>query len=232
MLKVLLIAGHGDGDPGSCGNGYKEAELTREFVSLLNLDLSSIAEVTVFDFNKNCYTYLKSGGNVNFALYDYVLEVHFDSNENKSAKGTTIFVHEAERGTTVEERILNNICLLGFKNRGVIGRSDLRVMNTCKKNYNTSHALLEVCFISNATDMDNYNDKKSQIVSAVVRGIKEGFGLAEPLLYTSAEDITDVLARSYIHISERERFVEALQKAKDENSSLYWGFYKLVNNIK
>ena len=32
MKDWLLIAGHGQGDPGAVGNGYKEADLTREFV--------------------------------------------------------------------------------------------------------------------------------------------------------------------------------------------------------
>ena len=31
-MNVLLIAGHGNGDSGAIGNGYEEAELTREFV--------------------------------------------------------------------------------------------------------------------------------------------------------------------------------------------------------
>lgn len=231
-MKILLIAGHGDGDPGACGNGYREADLTREFVSLLVPELEGIADVDVFDMSKNCYKYLQKGGKVDFSHYDYVLEIHFDSNSNKDAKGCTMFVHNTERGTSVEQRILNAICLLGFKNRGVVKRGDLLVQNTCKKVYQVSHALLEVCFISNASDMDNYMDKKHSIVSAVVHGIKEGFGLSEPLLYTSAEDITDVLSRRYIHISDPEAFVMALQKAKDDNTSLYWGFYKLVNNIK
>ena len=230
-MKILLIAGHGAGDPGACRGGYKEAELTREFVSLLEPELKGVCHVSVFDFDKNCYTYLKNGGKVDFSLYDYVLEVHFNAHEDKSANGTEIYVHDLERGTSVEQRILNGICLSGFKNRGVIKRSDLRVMNTCKKIYNTSHALLEVCFISNDADMDNYMDKKQLIVSAVAHGIKEGFGLSEPILYTSAEDITDILSEKHFHISEKERFVKALQRAKDENSSLYWGYYKLVNNV-
>lgn len=54
----------------------------------------------------------------------------------------------------------------------------------------------------------------------------------EVVLLTSANDITWELNHSYFPITETKKFVEALQKAKDENSSLYWGFYKLVNKIK
>ena len=34
-MKILLISGHGAGDVGAVGNGYREADLTREVVNLL-----------------------------------------------------------------------------------------------------------------------------------------------------------------------------------------------------
>jgi len=47
----------------------------------------------------------------------------------------------------------------------------------------------------------------------------------------TANDITWELAENYIEIKDRDGFVKALDKAKLEESPLYWGFYKLVNNI-
>ena len=79
-MKILLIAGHGQGDPGACALGYQEADLTRELVSLVRPKLSKYAEVTVFDTNKNPYTYLKSN-KYNFKEYDYVLEIHFNADD-------------------------------------------------------------------------------------------------------------------------------------------------------
>lgn len=49
---------------------------------------------------------------------------------------------------------------------------------------------------------------------------------------TSANDIAWELNHSYFPITEMERFVKALEEAKRNNSSLYWGYYKLVNKIK
>lgn len=49
---------------------------------------------------------------------------------------------------------------------------------------------------------------------------------------TSANDIAWELNHSYFPITQMERFVEALEEAKQNNSSLYWGYYKLVNKIK
>ena len=34
-MRILLIPGHGDGDSGAVGTGYKEADLTREMVKLI-----------------------------------------------------------------------------------------------------------------------------------------------------------------------------------------------------
>ncbi|MBO7320108.1 MAG: N-acetylmuramoyl-L-alanine amidase, partial [Clostridia bacterium] len=54
-MKILLMAGHGDGDPGAIGNGYKEAEVVREIVPKLRDKLTPYADVTVFDMSKNPY---------------------------------------------------------------------------------------------------------------------------------------------------------------------------------
>ena len=59
-MKILLIAGHGDGDSGACGNGYREDALARELTLSLYFALKPYAEVDVFDVSKNMYKYLKT----------------------------------------------------------------------------------------------------------------------------------------------------------------------------
>ena len=54
----------------------------------------------------------------------------------------------------------------------------------------------------------------------------------KPKLLTSANDITWELNHSYFPISNVDGFVKELEEAKQKNSSLYWGYYKLVNKIK
>ena len=183
-MKILLIAGHGDGDSGACGCGYREADLTREVAAALLTKLSSYAEVDLFDTNKNMYKYLKNGGRCNFTNYNYVFEIHFNAGVNDTAgngktTGTEILIHTTERGQTVEEKILSCICALGFKNRGVKRRSDLRNMNVCKKSYGVSYALLEVCFIDDRDDINLYQNRKADIVTAIANGIISGFGLGK-----------------------------------------------------
>lgn len=56
--------------------------------------------------------------------------------------------------------------------------------------------------------------------------------IPEPAPLTSANDITWELNHTFFPIDDTEGFVNVLEKAKVENSPLYWGYYKLVNRIK
>ena len=60
--------------------------------------------------------------------------------------------------------------------------------------------------------------------------VKSSMNKSEPL--TSANDITWELNHSFFPITNMEKFVQELDDAKSKNSSLYWGYYKLVNKIK
>lgn len=236
-MKILIICGHGDGDPGACACGCKEADLVREYAPTLRKALSQYAEVDLYDTSKNMYKQLKNGMAFNFKNYDYVLELHFnaaakDPIGNGITTGTEIIVHTSEKGITVEQLILDKICSLGFKNRGVKKQNNLLNMNVCKGTQGVSYALLETCFIDDADDMALYTSKKTKIVTAIAAGIVDGFGL-EPIKKTleSASDIAHELNKSHFPIYEMENFIKALEGAKKDSSPLYWGYYKLVNHV-
>lgn len=173
-MKILLVSGHGAGDCGAVGNGYKEADLTREMTSLIKPRLSKYADVTLFDQSKNACSMLRKGGSINFKPYGYVFEVHFNA-FNGAAHGTEIFVTKSEKGTSVEQAIVDNVASLGFTNRGV-KRENWTVIYAAKKQ-GVSSALFETCFIDNAADMKLYQSKKNAIADAIVNGIVKGFGL-------------------------------------------------------
>ena len=187
-MKILLIAGHGQGDPGAVANGYKEADLTREVVKLLKTQLNNYADVTVAETSRNLYAAIKSGEPFDFSEYDYVLEIHFNAgaNKNKDNKttGTEIYITTSEKTHGVETNIVQGISNIGFKNRGV-KRKNWTVIQRAKAQ-GVSSALLEVCFIDDADDMWLYKNKKSDIVKAIANGIIKGFRL-EP---KELDDIT------------------------------------------
>lgn len=172
-MKILLIVGHGAGDPGACSNYGVEATETRRVVEILKSQFGAYdVTVDVYPINRNAYADIGAGTlQVNFANYDYVLEVHFNFSANESATGVEVWVTTIETGITVEQSIVNKVSALGYPNRGV-KREDFRVIRTAK-NKGVSADLIETCFISNKNDMDKYNNKFSNVCNAIA----EGFGL-------------------------------------------------------
>ena len=59
-MKILLISGHGDGDPGAVSNGWQEQYLTREFAKLVKAELDKYnCNCDVASPGINFYTYLQ-----------------------------------------------------------------------------------------------------------------------------------------------------------------------------
>lgn len=177
MKRILLISGHGQGDPGAVGNGLQEQNVTRELVNILATCFSNAdASISIYDQSKNAYKQLKAGATINFKDYDYVLEVHANANAKTTAQGTGFYVHTTEKGISVEEKVMNNLVKLGLKKWGLFRRSDLLVQNRCKE-AGVSHGLIETFFISNAEDVAFYQAHKKEIAQAIADGIIDGFGI-------------------------------------------------------
>lgn len=234
-MKILLIAGHGQGDPGACGCGYQEATLTREVVSLVEARLKNYATVIVADTSLNWFN---NKSKLPLSGVDYVLEIHFnacvnDQSGNGKTTGTEIYVTRQESGTTVEAAIVANIAALGLKNRGV-KRYNWSVINYVK-NKGISSALLETCFIDDADDMKIYAAKKSEIANAIVSGIVTGFGLAKETTedktetgeLTTVNDIVWELAHRGI-ITDEKLWLKKLE----EDSNAYWLARKTVKFLQ
>ena len=178
-MKILLIAGHGAGDPGACSSYGTESTETRRVLSeVRELFAGYNVTVDVYPVGRNAYADIGNGClQVNFANYDYVFEIHFNSASNVSATGVEIWVTNAEQGISVEQAVVNKVAALGYPNRGV-KREDFRVIRTAK-NKGTSAALVETCFISNQGDMNRYNSNFSKVCNAMVEGIAEGFSISK-----------------------------------------------------
>lgn len=175
-MKILLIAGHGAGDPGAPGCGYQEATLTRELVNLIAPKLRKYATVDVYNESRSAF-YDVQNGTFNIGRYDYVLEVHFNAFNGKGY-GTEIYVTDTEKYTDVEHSIMNKLgkyFTLRGSDRGVKVTNWL-VIYTCKC-LGISSALLETCFIDNKDDMAKYQANKDSIAQGIVDGIVDGFGL-------------------------------------------------------
>lgn len=202
-MKILLISGHGAGDPGATGNGFQEANLTRELVNLIAPKLRKYATVDIYNQSRNAFKDCQAG-TFSIGAYDYVLEVHFNA-FNGQAYGTEIYVTDREKGVTVEQAIMNEMGTY-FVKRGSTGVkvTNFLVINTVKSK-GISSALLETCFIDNTNDMRIYQANKDKIAQAITNGIITGFGLgtaekpAEVPAPAPAKKTVDELAREVIN---------------------------------
>lgn len=183
-MKILLIAGHGDGDSGAVGNGYKECSLTRNFCTELlfkNDDFSEDLEIDLYPTEKDCYKESKSGNIPKFSDYDYTIEVHFNSFSDNTAHGSEVLMHPDQK-ITFERQFLNELEKLGFRNRGLKLRNDLLNLNNARMQQ-ANYCLLEICFISSKADMERYINTKKIIVQKLLESIIDFFELSDSRFY-------------------------------------------------
>lgn len=193
-MKILLIAGHGGTpyDSGAVGCGYTEAVETRRMADALAPLLKARGfEVQMYDQSKDAYKVVMQGGSLPLSGIGYVMELHLNSAANDPkgdgrTTGTEIYVHENEKGVTVEEAVLRRVCALGFKNRGVKRSTGLAVLKHVKAR-GVSHALIETCFIDDKDDMALYGRQFDAIARAIADGVAEGFGMEAPADETEEE---------------------------------------------
>ena len=175
-MQILLISGHGAGDPGALGCGYREADLTRELVNLIAPKLRKYASVDVYDQKRNAFSDAKKG-KLQAGAYDYALEIHFNAFSDPKAHGTEIYVTSKEKGIGVEKTIMQKLKkYFTLRDADGVKVADFLVIRSLKAR-GISSALLEVCFITNETEMKVYQGSKEMIANDIVTGIAEGFKL-------------------------------------------------------
>lgn len=188
-MRILLIAGHGAGDPGACStiNGvkYREADETRYVVSQIFSELTNrfLVDVGVYATDRNAYADKKCGALPDevFKGYDYVAEIHFNALKSEKAdgytKGCEVYVTQQEKSLGVELQIAQRISALGLRNRGV-KRKNFDVI-TAAKRAEVSSALIECCFIDDPDDMEVYLRNRRAMGVAIADAIAAGFGLTK-----------------------------------------------------
>lgn len=170
MAKIFVICGHGAGDSGAVGNGYKEAERVRALGKRIKALGGS--SVMLGDVNRNYYAD-KGISSLKISKDYQIVELHMDSDDSESPHGGHVIIKSGFEPDAYDEALAKMLKkILPGRSQMIVKRSDLANPNrAAQKGY--GYRLLECGFISNAGDVKIFNSRMDDIA----KGILSSFGI-------------------------------------------------------
>lgn len=170
-MKFVICAGHSNKDPGAVTT-YTESELVTELRNIVAKKLRDRGHEVVTDGTGNINDDLKTAiALVNTHKADLAVDLHFNASSNSAAKGVECIALVKHRG--VAQRISKNIAgVLKTTVRGDNGWKTQEESARGKLGFvNAGGVIVEVCFLSNPVEMDNYISTKWLVAEAIVKGL-------------------------------------------------------------
>lgn len=166
--KVFVVAGHGGTDSGAVGNGYIERDLAIELKDLVIKELKLLGINALTDSNSNALSQTLAWLRGKFASKDILFDIHWNAGA-AAAKGSEVIVPDvsSQFEKDLAKDLLKVLVDVGFKDRGVkpealTARKKLGWMRPVAEN-----VLIEICFITNSTDMKLYQANKQTIAKNI-----------------------------------------------------------------
>lgn len=166
---IYLSAGHTPSgltpDAGAVGNGYHEAKLTQELRDLTTKALrSNGTKVWNDDDTQRLPAVLAA---INSTEKDVVCDLHFNAGP-PTATGIEVLI--PTRYTSLEKEMATKLVtmlsgVMKLRSRGVKTEADSQHGTLGIMRENGINLLIEVCFISNATDMAFYQANKQKVAN-------------------------------------------------------------------
>lgn len=181
-MKIALDYGHclSGADTGAIGNGYKEQECTREIGKLVKARLEALGHTVIAVAPDSANSVSSSlSTRVNRCPSDASLFVSIHLNAGGGV-GTEVYTYNSKELASAR-RVLNNIVLLGFTNRGIKDGSNLYVVRATP----VDSMLVELCFIDTYSDMVKYASNKENLANAIAAGITNTTFVAGSSSYTT-----------------------------------------------
>ena len=176
-MKINVHAGHNPDGKKGCGaiglikESTENRKVAQRVIELLRADGHTVYDCTVND-GKNASDVLnKIVKKCNANTVDLDVSIHFNACVNDKygdgkTTGTEVYIYNGNSKAQDEAlRICENISKLGYKNRGIKPRPDLKVLRKTK----APALLVECCFVDDADDVKLYNTEKMAI--AIASGI-------------------------------------------------------------
>lgn len=210
---ILIIAGHGAGDPGAVGGGYTEEGLMRQLAKAIQ---KHSPEIVNYDYARNCFI---DNGLYRYGLaekYKQIVELHMDATKDKNAaSGGHTIIYKGFKPDEIDKRLQGVVdkwvgTHKGYKATGGFSyRNNLQNLNVAAQSGYASYRLLELGFISHDTDRQivvNNIDAIAKDIVNVLTGGKLDAGTKLKDLTTVAKE---VLLGRWGNGAERKRKLEA-----------------------
>jgi N-acetylmuramoyl-L-alanine amidase len=170
-MKIYLDAGHGGYKTGATANGRRECDETLKMEQAVEPLLVCAGHKVLTSRNSDTHKELADRVNeANSWGADLFVSIHLNSYVLKSAKGTECLIVSSASATSkrLAQFINTRVAALGFTNRGV----KVQDINTyVLKKTSMPATTVEICFISNPSDMALYDAKFIQIGQAIANGV-------------------------------------------------------------
>lgn len=162
MITKYISAGHGAGDLGACCGEFRESDLALDFAKLVCEKINAAQWVPQEKLAKKIAGLTKL-----VKLKDCAIDIHFNA-----GGGTGCEVVVPEHASETEKAVASTISQLlaeklGVKNRGVKKESDTARGKLAWMTLPCESILVEVCFLDNHKDMENFNKNKLHAVDAL-----------------------------------------------------------------
>ena len=166
-MKIAIDLGHGCGQDRGAVGAIKEETIINEVgikvvekLKAAGHDVIQVRPSGNLDVSQSLAYRVNLANSNNTDLY---VSIHANAGRGQ---GCEVYTYQGKE-VTEARRVLNNICSLGFKNRG-IKKANLYVINNTKM----TAMLIEVCFVDTHSDVNLYNSiGADKISTAIVNGI-------------------------------------------------------------
>lgn len=181
MRKIFIGAGHSNKvgkDRGAVGNGYIEGELAIELRDLIVSELKKMGITPIIDENQNILSETITKFKNITSSNSIVLDIHWNAATPK-ATGTEVLI--PKEFTTFEKTLAEKIALTISETLGIVKRGNNGVRTEAESHHgrlgwmrlNGENILLEVCFISNESDMIKYQKNKKILALNIAKILYE-----------------------------------------------------------
>jgi N-acetylmuramoyl-L-alanine amidase len=176
-MILNIHAGHNPDGKVACGavgiikESIENRKVKDEAIALLKKEGHTVHDCTINNGSSKADVLTKIVGLSNARKVDLDVSIHFnagvnDNKGNEKSTGVEVLIYsDNSKAKKQAQDVCDRIAKLGFKNRGVKVRTDLRYLKATK----SPSMLIECCFVDDKDDTDLYDYKT--MAKAIVEGI-------------------------------------------------------------